>query len=71
MGFGLYEPAFATIAGPYGREARKGITGVILFAGSPARAAGRPAPCLSDPCWRDTRLAWAALHLRLHCGERD
>ena len=33
MGFGLYEAAFATVAGLYGREARSAITGITLFAG--------------------------------------
>src|ERR1700722_18393355 len=33
MGFGLYEAAFATAAGLYGREARNAITGITLFAG--------------------------------------
>ena len=33
MGFGLYEPAFATVTGLYGREARGPITGITLFAG--------------------------------------
>lgn len=33
MGFGLYEAAFATVAGLYGREARNAITGITLFAG--------------------------------------
>ena len=30
MGFGLYEAAFATVAGLYGREARNAITGITL-----------------------------------------
>ena len=30
MGFGLYEAAFATAAGLYGREARNAITGITL-----------------------------------------
>ncbi len=33
MGFGLYEAAFATAAGLYGRDARNAITGITLFAG--------------------------------------
>jgi hypothetical protein len=31
MGFGLYEAAFATAAGLYGREARNAITGITVF----------------------------------------
>ena len=30
MGFGLYEAAFATVAGLYGQEARNAITGIYL-----------------------------------------
>ena len=33
MGFGLYEAAFATVAGLYGRGARNAITGITLFGG--------------------------------------
>jgi MFS family permease len=33
MGFGLYEAAFATATGLYGREARNAITGITLFPG--------------------------------------
>ena len=33
MGFGLYEAAFATVAGLYGRDARNSITGITLLAG--------------------------------------
>jgi MFS family permease len=39
MGFGLYEAAFATAAGLYGREARNAITGITLFAGFAKEAA--------------------------------
>ena len=33
MGMGLYEAAFATLAGIYGRAARGPITGITLIAG--------------------------------------
>ena len=45
MGFGLYEAAFATVAGLYGRHARNAITGITLFAGF-ASTVGWPASAL-------------------------
>jgi MFS family permease len=64
MGFGLYEAAFATAAGLYGREARNAITGITLFAGF-ASTVGWPASALfiEHFGWRGACLAWAALHL--------
>jgi MFS family permease len=64
MGFGLYEAAFATAAGLYGREARNAITGITLFAGF-ASTVGWPASvALIDAFgWRGACLTWAALHL--------
>lgn len=64
MGFGLYEAAFATVAGLYGREARNSITGITLIAGF-ASTVGWPlsAAFLSVLGWRGGCLAWAALHL--------
>ena len=64
MGFGLYEAAFATVAGLYGREARNAITGITLFAGF-ASTVGWPlsAALIEGFGWRDALLAWAALHL--------
>lgn len=66
MGFGLYEAAFATVAGLYGREARSAITGITLFAGF-ASTVGWPASVLFIDAfgWRGACLAWAALHLVL------
>ena len=66
MGFGLYEAAFATAAGIYGRGARNAITGITLFAGF-ASTVGWPASAvLIDALgWRGACLAWAALHLAL------
>ena len=66
MGFGLYEAAFATAAGLYGRDARSAITGITLFAGF-ASTVGWPASAfLIDAFgWRGACLAWAALHLLL------
>lgn len=64
MGFGLYEAAFATVAGLYGRDARSAITGITLFAGF-ASTVGWPASALFIDLlgWRGACLAWAGLHL--------
>ena len=43
MAMGLYEPAFATLTGLYGRTARGPITGITLIAGF-AGTIGRPVP---------------------------
>jgi len=66
MGFGLYEAAFATVAGLYGRDARNAITGIALFAGF-ASTVGWPASALFIDAfdWRGACLIWAALHLLL------
>lgn len=64
MGFGLYEAAFATVAGLYGHEARNAITGITLFAGF-ASTVGWPASAVFIQAfgWRGGCLAWAILHL--------
>ncbi|MBL6076875.1 MFS transporter [Belnapia sp. T18] len=64
MGFGLYEAAFATVTGLYGREARNAITGITLLAGF-ASTVGWPASALMIDVlgWRGACLAWAVLHL--------
>lgn len=66
MGFGLYEAAFATVAGLYGREARNAITGITLFAGF-ASTIGWPASAffIDHFGWRGACFIWAALHLVL------
>ena len=66
MGFGLYEAAFATVAGLYGREARSAITGMTLFAGF-ASTVGWPLSAVFIDAfgWRGACVAWAALHLLL------
>ena len=66
MGFGLYEAAFATVAGLYGHDARNAITGITLFAGF-ASTVGWPASALLIDAlgWRGACLVWAALHLLL------
>jgi MFS family permease len=64
MGFGLYEAAFATAAGLYGRDARNAITGITLFAGF-ASTVGWPSSALfiEHFGWRGACIAWAVLHL--------
>jgi MFS family permease len=64
MGFGLYEAAFATAAGLYGRDARNAITGITLFAGF-ASTVGWPTSALfiEHFGWRGACIAWAVLHL--------
>ncbi|HEY3642293.1 MAG TPA: MFS transporter [Xanthobacteraceae bacterium] len=64
MAMGLYDPAFATLAGLYGRAARGPITGITLIAGF-ASTVGWPLSALLDAHfgWRGTCLVWAALHL--------
>ena len=64
MGFGLYEAAFATVAGLYGRDARNSITGITLFAGF-ASTVGWPASAIFIDAfgWRGACLAWALLHV--------
>ena len=66
MGFGLYEAAFATAAGLYGREARNAITGITLFAGFASTIGWPLSAALIDAFgWRGALLAWAALHVLL------
>jgi MFS family permease len=64
MALGLYDSAFATLAGLYGRVARGPITGITLIAGF-ASTIGWPLSAFLDAIlgWRGTCLTWAALHL--------
>lgn len=64
MGMGLYDAAFATLAGLHGREARNAITGVTLLAGF-ASTVGWPVTAWLDGMvgWRGACLVWAGLHL--------
>lgn len=64
MGFGLYEAAFATVTGIYGRDARSAITGITLFAGFASTIGWPLSTALIDHVgWRNAILGWAALHL--------
>ena len=64
MGIGLYEQAFATLAGIYGRSARSSITGITLIAGF-ASTVGWPLTGLMEAelGWRAACFGWAAIHL--------
>ena len=64
MALGLYDSAFATLTGLYGRAARGPITGITLIAGF-ASTLGWPLSAFLDAIlgWRGTCLTWAALHL--------
>jgi MFS family permease len=66
MGLGLYDAAFAALGRIYGTEARGAITGITLIAGF-ASTVGWPLTALGLERigWRDTCLAWAALHILL------
>jgi MFS family permease len=66
MAMGLYDAAFATLAGLYGKEARNSITGITLIAGF-ASTVGWPATALMEAewGWRGACLGWAALHIVL------
>jgi predicted MFS family arabinose efflux permease len=64
MALGLYDSAFATLTGLYGRAARAPITGITLIAGF-ASTIGWPLSAFLDASlgWRGACLTWAALNL--------
>ena len=64
MALGLYDSAFATLSGLYGRAARGPITGITLIAGF-ASTVGWPLSAFLDASvgWRGACLVWAALNL--------
>jgi MFS family permease len=64
MSMGLYDAAFATLAGLYGRAARSPITGITLIAGF-ASTVGWPLSAVMEETigWRGACLVWAALQL--------
>jgi len=66
ISMGLYDAAFATVAGLYGRAARGPITGITLIAGF-ASTVGWPVSAVLEDLvgWRGACLAWAGLHLML------
>src|ERR1700726_4144073 len=64
MALDLYDSAFATLSGIYGRAARGPITGITLIAGF-ASTVGWPLSAFLDTNigWRGACLVWAVLHL--------
>lgn len=66
MACGLYETAFATLAGLFGSAAKGPITGITLIAGF-ASTLGWPLSTWmeADFGWRGACLVWALLHLLL------
>jgi predicted MFS family arabinose efflux permease len=66
MALGLYDAAFATLAGIFGRDARGPITGITLIAGF-ASTVGWPLTALLDAQlgWRDACFVWAAMHVAI------
>jgi MFS family permease len=66
ISLGLYDAAFATLAGLYGRAARGPITGITLIAGF-ASTVGWPVSAVLEEVvgWRGACLTWAALHIVL------
>lgn len=64
MGLGLYDAGFAVLGRIYGADARGAITGITLIAGF-ASTIGWPLTAWGAASigWRDTCLAWAALHV--------
>jgi MFS family permease len=66
MAMGLYDAAFATLAGLYGKDARSSITGITLIAGF-ASTIGWPISglMLGEFGWRGACWGWALVHLAL------
>jgi MFS family permease len=66
MALGLYDAAFAALAGFYGDKARGPITGVTLMGGF-ASTVGWPVTAALDAAygWRTACLVWAAVHVLL------
>ena len=64
MAMGLYDSAFATLAGLYGKDARNAITGITLIAGF-ASTVGWPTSALLEAefGWRGACIGWVLLHL--------
>ncbi|WAE50605.1 MFS transporter [Stutzerimonas frequens] len=66
MALGLYESAFSTLAGIYGRDARGAITGITLLAGFASTVCWPISGWLNAEFgWRATCLTWAGAHLLL------
>lgn len=66
MALGLYDAAFATLAGLYRAEARGAITGITLLAGFASTVGWPLTTLLTDELgWRGACVVWAILHLVL------
>ena len=64
MSMGLYDAAFATLAGLYGRDARGAITGITLMAGFASTICWPVTAVMeAEIGWRAACFAWAAAHL--------
>jgi len=64
MAMGLYDAAFATMAGLYGRDARSAITGITLMAGFASTICWPITAVMEvEIGWRAACFAWAAAHL--------
>lgn len=69
MAMGLYEAAFATLTGIYGRQARRAITGITLLAGLASTICWPVSALIEHELgWRATCFFWAALHITLGLG---
>jgi predicted MFS family arabinose efflux permease len=66
MAMGLYEAAFSTLAGIYGREARGAITGITLLAGLASTICWPISAYLETYVgWRMACFFWAGAHLAI------
>lgn len=64
MALGLYESAFSTLAGIYGRDARRSISGITLLAGFASTICWPLTAWLdAEIGWRGACFTWAAIHL--------
>jgi MFS family permease len=66
MALGLYEAAFSTLAGVYGRTARGAITGITLIAGLASTICWPISAYLeAELGWRIACFIWAAAHIAI------
>jgi MFS family permease len=66
MAMGLYEAAFSTLAGIYGRKARGAITGITLLAGLASTICWPISAYLEvEVGWRVTCFVWATAHVAI------
>lgn len=64
MALGLYEAAFSTLAGIFGRDARAAISGITLLAGFASTVCWPLTGWFeAEIGWRGACFAWAAIHL--------